>query len=124
MNYNKIIHLRDSEKTKQMLADGIGMSLHGLNLAIKNKRLTVETLEKIAIYYKKPVSYFFDEVQTREDEHSPNKETGNIPVGKLSAKIEVLTEMINEKDKKIDELNQEIGGLKQKLRQTGNNPQS
>ncbi|WP_372934415.1 hypothetical protein [Mariniphaga sediminis] len=100
-----------------MLADGIGMSLHGLNLTLKNKRLTVETLEKIAAYYKKPISYFFGESEYMSNSTDEHLHVNDKSLSKLIAKLELLGEILKEKEKNIEELNREIGGLKLRIKQ-------
>lgn len=62
MNYSKIKEILTSKGISlPQLADKIGMSKAGIYLAIDKKRLSIDTLEKIAEVLDVPVTIFFDE---------------------------------------------------------------
>nr|WP_321357219.1 helix-turn-helix transcriptional regulator [uncultured Draconibacterium sp.] len=61
MNYDKVWSLFNSENlSKRGMARVAGMSPSGFESMMDKKTMTVETLEKIAKYFKKEVHYFFD----------------------------------------------------------------
>jgi transcriptional regulator with XRE-family HTH domain len=61
LNYNKLKELLTQKRINvPALAKEIGMSKPGLYLAIDKERLTVDTLEKIAIALEVPVTVFFE----------------------------------------------------------------
>ena len=67
MDFSKLEKLKKIKKLSyDELAEMIGMSKNGLNLAIKNKELKVSVLEKIANILGVSVSYFFEETSSHE----------------------------------------------------------
>lgn len=62
MDFSKLERLKKIKKLSyEELAEMIGMSKNGLNLAIKNKDLKISVLEKIAAILGVSVTYFFDD---------------------------------------------------------------
>lgn len=63
LNVNKINLLREQRKvTQSQLAQKIGISVVGLQQALKKGDFKISLLLRIADYFKVPVSYFFDEL--------------------------------------------------------------
>lgn len=61
MNYSKVwILLRSETDSERQMARIAGMSPSGFKSMMDRQTMTVETLEKIAVYFKKPLHYFFD----------------------------------------------------------------
>lgn len=62
LNYLKISKLiEDNVSVREHFYSKIGVTRIGWNATMKNKSMKVETLERVAAYFKKPISYFFDE---------------------------------------------------------------
>lgn len=62
LNYLKVRLLFEEEKFSKMdFYKYINMTSKGFNDMLDNQRMKVETLEKIASYFDKPMSWFFDE---------------------------------------------------------------
>lgn len=62
LNYKKINDLlSDRNVIKNDFYSDIDMTSSGFTKMMELKRMKVETLEKIAMYFKKPISWFFDE---------------------------------------------------------------
>lgn len=102
MDYSKIRLLMVQRKfNESQLAREIGMSQPGLKATLNNGTMRVDTLEKICNVFDIPVSYFFEE---GEDKKKPCRECT-----KCKAQLELLKELLDEKDKEIARLNQQLG---------------
>lgn len=53
--------MKQNNLTYRAMSDITGMSPTGFKQTIDNKSLKVDTLMKIAVYFNKPISFFFDE---------------------------------------------------------------
>jgi transcriptional regulator with XRE-family HTH domain len=61
MNYSKIRQLQKMNKvSNREISVVVGLTDTGYGKMLENETCTVSTLEKIATYFKVPVSYFFD----------------------------------------------------------------
>lgn len=66
--YEKINELFKSKVfIKEEFFQKIGMTRVGFNLMMQKHSLKVDTLEKFAFYFKKPISYFFEEEIPKEN---------------------------------------------------------
>jgi transcriptional regulator with XRE-family HTH domain len=104
--------LWDSDKNQKLLADSIGMTIQGLSKNIRSRTMKVDTLEKIALYFRKPIIYFFDENESINEANDPAQKyilTRCERCDKYLAQTELLKELLDKKDKQISELNREIG---------------
>jgi transcriptional regulator with XRE-family HTH domain len=102
MDYSKIRLLMSQRKfNESQLAKEIGMSQPGLKSTLNNGTMRVDTLERLCSVFDVPVSYFFEE---GEDKKKPCRECT-----KTKAQLELLKELLNEKDRQIANLNQELG---------------
>jgi len=79
------------------LAEAVGLSRGGLLYIMKNNSIKVETLEKIAIYLKIPVSTFFEEGKAMHVSGSNIAvvNNGNQSIGE-SQELEMLRKEIEE----------------------------
>lgn len=67
MNYEKIELLLQQKGVRKMEFYGsINVTHAGFSKMIKNKTITVETLERIAAYFKVPASSFFDDSTVKQ----------------------------------------------------------
>lgn len=105
MNYNKIEVLQKVAGKKKDFAAKIGWTVHGVNRMIKERSMTVETLEHICNTFNVPITFFFEDDNNELREPSAVYETKN----NKDARIDLLMEMIREKDDEIARLNREIG---------------
>jgi DNA-binding XRE family transcriptional regulator len=101
MNYSKLKSLQKSSGiTNKEMANLFEMSETGYNKMIDKQTCTVSTLEKIAKYFKVPVSYFFEEAKTYAENDKIN--VGNEPcpccevLKAKNAGLEALLESKNE----------------------------
>jgi transcriptional regulator with XRE-family HTH domain len=122
MNYEKLRELIKKENLSQnQMAKNFGMSAPGYKEMLEKKSLKVKNLEKIADYFKVPVSYFFDEynIEKNKPDHSnktiPPKYNQN---QRICTDPDCITERDKLKDKIIDLL-QEINELR---KQEGGTP--
>jgi transcriptional regulator with XRE-family HTH domain len=83
------------------MAKEIGMSQPGFVASLNNESLTVKNLEKLADVFNVPVSYFFED---GNEEKKPCRECD-----KIEAKLEILKELLYEKEREIAKLNRELG---------------
>jgi len=105
MNYNKIEVLQKIAGKKKDFAAKIGWTVHGVTRMIKERSMTVETLEKICSTFNVPITFFFEEDNNELREPSAVYETKN----NKDTRIELLMEIIREKDEEIARLNREMG---------------
>lgn len=106
MEYSKLSKLQKVAGNKKLFAERIGMSEQGVSNMIKNRTMTVETLELICIRFKVPITYFYEDESHELREPTPEYSS---KYSKLEAKIEMLQEMLREKDDEIARLNRELG---------------
>lgn len=67
MNYNKIDSLRNKlGLSRAAIARIVGMTNQGFISMMEKKTMNVAVLEKLATYYKKPISYFFDDEELNQ----------------------------------------------------------
>lgn len=112
---DKIKTLQKQNKISQgELAELIGMTKNGFQVALKKNEFKASTLKKIADALKVPIGYFFEE---DEPENSTTKvkhnlhETTDEPLGNwvnsrvaaLEEKVKMLNDMLIEKEKMIEE---------------------
>jgi hypothetical protein len=110
MNYSKLrlLHAR-TQLSDVKFARSIGMTDHGYRKMLDNQTCTVERLETICKVYNIPVAQFFDETSNIVSEPT-------MPYGdcreclRKDGIIETLKDQLQEKEKKIEQLNREIGG--------------
>lgn len=111
MNYSKVEKLRNSEKSKKLFAQKLGMTEHGVLHMLSKRTMTVETLERIALVYKKPIEYFFSDDSNDtlvNDESGPYTKPCK-DCEKVKAKLELALQMLREKDEEIAKLNRLVG---------------
>jgi len=115
LKYNRIEELRESLRySKKDIYDCLGITAAGYEKMIKNKTCTVSYLEKIAELFQVPITIFFETDHTDHafvSERKGNYELKNLELEKCMAQIELLKEMLIEKDKLISELNRTVGRL-------------
>lgn len=76
-----------------------GLSDQTINNILKGADMKVSSLQKIAIYYKLPIGYFFDEKNTIISGTKNQVGNGNIIIDDCQAQL-------NEANKEIEHLNQ------------------
>lgn len=108
MDYSKLEKLRDNEKNLKLFAKKIGMTEQGVSKMLTNRTITVERLEHICMVYRVPILSFFTENNNELNE--PSAEYGTGKCARLEAKLEMLLDMLREKDEEIAKLNRELGG--------------
>lgn len=115
MNYNRIEELRENLRfSKKDIYDYLGITAAGYEKMMRNKTCTVSYLEKIAELFQVPLTIFFETDQSNQvnvSERRGNYELKHQELEKCKAQLELLKEMLFEKDKLISELNQTIGRL-------------
>lgn len=112
MNYSKIEKLRNSEKSKKLFAEKLGMTEHGVLHMLKHRTMTVETLERIALVYNRPIEYFFSEDNQTTVSKDEKPSYGKQPCKdceKTRAKLELALQLMKEKDEEIARLNRLVG---------------
>ncbi|HMM12436.1 MAG TPA: hypothetical protein PKE03_10120 [Bacteroidales bacterium] len=100
MNYSKVENLRNSEKSKKLFAEKLSMTEHGVLHMLKYKTMTVETLERIALVYNKPIEYFFSEdnqTTISNDEKPSYGKQSCRDCEKTRAKLELAMQLLKEK---------------------------
>ena len=105
MNYNKIGVLQKVAGNKTKFAERIGWTTHGVIRMIKEQSMTVETLELICNAFNVPVTFFFEEDTNELKEPSAIYQTKK----NNEARVDLLMDMIREKDDEIAKLNRELG---------------
>lgn len=69
MDYNKVWSLINGKNLSQnKISRILDLSSTGFKLMMDRRTMTVATLEKLAEYFDKPVSYFFDEEENEVSE--------------------------------------------------------
>jgi len=102
MDYSKIRLLMVQRNfSARKLAREIGMSDVGFNTMMEKQTMKVEYLERLCDVFNVSVSYFFGE---EENGRKTCRECH-----KKDAKLELLKELLDEKEKEIARLNQELG---------------
>lgn len=115
---DKIKALQKQNKVSQNdLANFIGITKNGLQIALKKNEFKVSTLKKIADVFKVSIGYFFEE-ETSSDVKIEEKEYRNFTalstlnepnlsfsykLVSLEEKNKMLVEMLKEKEKMIEE---------------------
>jgi transcriptional regulator with XRE-family HTH domain len=106
MNFKKLETLRKLRKfTYEELAEMIGMSKNGLNIAINNEELKVSTLEKLAnVLGVKPVFFFEDPPDVKEplDKYITNVVPTCTNCAKLEKIIEKQENIINRLERDLE----------------------
>lgn len=102
-------YIKKSDKTLVSVAEYLSMSDRGLRESIKSEKLTVANLNKIAEFYKVPVSTFFDKAEYygHEDKNMAMDPQADYGLKKeneqLRKKIEILQmELVSAKDEIIN----------------------
>lgn len=85
--------MAENKVTIARLCDNIGMTANGYSKMWKNKSIKVETIQRIADYFKVPLSHFFD------GEYPSNQTSGE--VNEIREKYIQALESENELLKKI-----------------------
>ncbi len=105
MNYSKLQLLISKENLSLAKAGRIGSfkSGTGFREMMKNKTMTVITLENLADYFKKPIAYFFDQESVNDLVNEPQAKYGNKVelLGRIENENDFLREQIKEKDEVI-----------------------
>ena len=74
LNYKKISTLVKSiDSSKMEFYKLIDVTPTGFRQTMEKKTMKVDTLERIAIYFDKPISYFFDEVEITSPDMVPKE---------------------------------------------------
>lgn len=106
MDYSKLEKLRENEKNLKLFAKKIGMTEQGVTSMLLNRTITVERLEHICMIYRVPIVSFFtaddNELHEPSNDYAAAKE-------QLDKTVEMLLEMLREKDEEIARLNRELG---------------
>ncbi len=120
MVYNKINKLRKKQRNQSLLADAIGMTVQGVNLMMKKKTMTVETLEKIAKYFEVSPASFYEEDESSLHDLKRGVKCRNVDCLRLEAQLDLLTKILKEKDEEIAKLNREVGHQSSKMSKESN----
>lgn len=116
LNYQKVSDLYKSlNGDEKEFFLKIDMTYDGFIKMIKNKRMKVETLEKISVYFNRPLSWFFDEMPGTVDNFAaePESEYGFKEkyydlLEKYTQALEKINILNNEKDKSTKKANPNI----------------
>jgi transcriptional regulator with XRE-family HTH domain len=112
MDYNKVWSLINKENlSKRAAAKIANMSPGGFNPMMENKTMSVKTLELLASYFKKPISYFFEE-EILVVEDSKNSYSSCRKCAERDGMIKLLEKQAQDREKLISRLYKEIGSLK------------
>lgn len=105
MNYNRLQELVDGTKVGKIdFYKSIKMSKVGFDKMVKQKSCKVATLEAIARYFSKPISYFFtDETGGYKQADSQLMTTGEPGSSDLSAQLADKIKMLADRDKFIEQ---------------------
>jgi transcriptional regulator with XRE-family HTH domain len=121
MNFSKLETLRKLKKlTYEELAEMIGMSKNGLNVAINNKDLKISTLEKLAnVLGVKPGVFFEDSPIHDTMEPLEEYKTGKIQVQSCAncSKLERIIEKLDGIIGIINRLEQDLEACRSQLNQ-------
>ena len=105
MNILKIRSLAENRDGGiRKLAKDIGMSEANLHRCITANKMQASDLEKIALIFKVPVSYFFDEVDSKSvsvNGHKNQVGIGNVIIESQANEIELLKLLLEEKERTI-----------------------
>ena len=93
MNVDKIRALFEDSENKYSDAKRMGITYEALRKIINGGDLKVSTLEKIARYYEKPVSYFFDEVTVEKKRERQG--TKQLEIERLKGQIKGMQDAID-----------------------------
>lgn len=108
MNYSKITLLISQHRLKQKeFADIISATPHGVKYKFEFETFTVKDIEKIAEYFKVPISYFWEDYLIAS-EPKVKYETC-LECRDKDAIIKLLTSQNKDKENQIALLNQELG---------------
>jgi len=79
LNYNKIESCINFDRTPyRKLADFMGIADSTLRSRLERNNITPNDLEKIADFFEKPISYFFDREEVELKHHKPINEKQQI----------------------------------------------
>lgn len=99
LNYKIINDLANSISSNKMeFYRDIGLTPTGFRQTMEKKTMKVETLERIAAYFDKPVAYFFDVEIIPAVVQEPSGEYGNDYKSKYFDLLEKYTNCLEEKD--------------------------
>lgn len=105
MNYSKLRQLQKMNKiSNREISVVVGLTDTGYGKMLENETCTVSTLEKIANYFKVPVSYFFDEQKPLTYAENERSNVANEPCPfceVLKAKNEGLEALLEAKNETI-----------------------
>lgn len=103
------------------VARRLDVTPQNLDSLLKTKDVKTGLIERLAIVYHKPISFFFDEqplIVHTEGDYSPASDSGDISVivgdAVLAERVKLLQQLIEEKDERIVELKERIEELKAK----------
>ncbi len=109
MVYNKINKLRKKQRNQTLLAQAIGMTVQGLNLMMKKRTMTVDTLEKIAHYFEVTPASLFDEDGIIVHDPKQSYKSKCSECSRCEAQLELMMKILKEKDEALAHLNRELG---------------
>lgn len=79
LNYNKIESCINFDRTPyRKLAEFMGLADSTLRSRMKLRNITPDDVEKIADFFAKPISYFFDREEVEQKHHKPIPEKQQI----------------------------------------------
>lgn len=112
MDYTKLTLLIANNRIKvKEIAAVLGVTVQGYYYKIQHQSITLEDVIKLAKFFNVPTSYFSinddDEIVKLEN----NSGEFGSEVAKLKAQIEILKEILKDKEKIITQLNREIGRI-------------
>lgn len=123
MDYDKLISLMNKENlSNRAMAKIVNMTVGGFIPMLKNKTMKVETLEKLANHFQKPISYFFEDTEDLSDQlQDPNGVYFTcVKCSEKDGMIKILERQSKQKEELIRELYKENGSLKKELEEKGN----
>jgi hypothetical protein len=110
MDYSKITLLKNKLRNpRKDLAEILKITVTGLDRKINHQYWSVKDIETLSDYFKVPISYFFGEEFSIVSE-DPDKYITCKDCIRKEGVIEALKDQLQEKEKKIEQLNREIGG--------------
>jgi len=100
MNYSKITLLKNKHnKTRNEMAAMVDLTPAGYDKMMRHQTISVKTLEKMASFFKVPISFFFEENNNDDTTRDPDAEYGNC---KECLKYEGMLEFLKEKLKECE----------------------
>lgn len=93
MDVERLKKLFESSTDKYGDAERMGVTYEALRRIMSGGDLKVSTLEKIARYYEKPVSYFFDEVTV--DKKRERQGAKQLEIERLKGQIKGMQDAID-----------------------------